>query len=647
MGTSISSGIINGADMLASVTNTGFRKDAAKVLIVLTDGYHNKVTNRDPAGNLVRDATGKPSGITYVVNGVTCTESKLQSACVSGLLADLDLSVAYALDKIPSIIILAVGVGDIWSQEQLLHIANHKASNVFGTDSWEKLSSLVADLVSVTCQQSPSNPACNGCCGFCSCSGCGAPDGCDPVNFCDTVSLTGTCCTVVAKPPTACDDPTNKCKIYSCDRYLNGGAGGCTSTDKPIKEDTPCAQYDCDPATGETTFLDLCPPKCYKDSECDDMNACTTDTCESPGTHSALCMVTPRTDCDNPSDKCYTYDCDPATGCTKVAKPLPANSMCASYTCDPATGDVVFTDLCPSIPECAVATDCNDNNACTDQACIPETPGDATTNKCVFTAKPENFCDETDQCFTYACDPLKGCTKTPIPLPTNTECAKYTCDPATGRAVFTDLCPPQPACFTATDCNDNNACTTDECVLERPGEPLSAKCVWTPLTDASCNDDNACTYDHCKPETGCLNDPVPENLCNDNNACTIDACDPHSTNATFPCAYSPVVCNTTDICHESKCDAAAGCLILDIVCPITDNCTISGCNVTDDEGCYVESAGLCGTPIGAIAGITAGVVSGIVLAAAAGALLIGGGSAYALYVLPNQFCFLPSLPTTT
>lgn len=626
-GTSISSGIVNGADMLAAVPNTGFRKDAAKVLIVLTDGYHNKVLKMQD-GAILRDGSGKPSGTPYVVNGKTCTEGG-EAACKAGLLADLDYSVAYAVKKIPTVNIIAVGVGAVWSQEQLLHIANNKASNVFGTDSWEKLSGLVDDLVSVTCQQSPATAACATCCGFCACNACVAPDGCDSGNFCDTISLAGTCCTAVAKPPSTCDDPTNKCKTYSCDRNAKNGAGGCTSVDKPLKEDTACADYSCDPLTGETTFVDLCPPKCYNDTQCADTNACTIDTCLMPGTKTASCQVTTRTDCENPADKCFTYGCDPATGCTKTAKPLPANTACAQYTCDPATGDTVFTDLCPSIPECADASGCNDQNACTDESCVPEKPGDATTNKCIFTPKPANFCDQADLCFTYACDPAVGCVKTAKPLPANTSCAQYTCNPATGETVFTDLCPPQPACVAPTDCDDKNACTTDECVLEVEGDPLSAKCVWTHFTEDACDDDNACTYDYCVPESGCKNDPFPANFCDDNNACTVDICDPLSANLTFPCVYTDVKCNDTDICHESYCEPSYGCLVVDIICPTTDNCTISGCNVTDDEGCYVESAGTCGFPVGAIAGIAAGVVAGIVLAALAGALIVGGGTAYA------------------
>jgi hypothetical protein len=245
--------------------------------------------------------------------------------------------------------------------------------------------------------------------------------------------------------------------------------------------------------------------------------------------------------------------------------------------------------------------------------------------------------------MTYSCDPLVGCGSVAKPVPLNTKCTDYKCISATGEIETTDLCPPQPQCVDASDCEDNNACTQDSCVLSDPSDRLSAKCVWVPIPP--CNDNNACTYDSCNVTTGCQFEPVPEDICEDNNACTVDICDPTSLVVEKPCRYETVVCNHTrdNACRNTTCDRFFGCVTVDKVCDDDDddNCTISYCNANSTTrtksgkkkklGCYTEKAGDCGGGIapGAIGGLVAGVIAGIVVAAIAGALMLGGGAAYA------------------
>lgn len=637
MGTSISAGIVNGADMLASVPNTGARKDLSKVLIVLTDGVHNRVLKKDSLGNLVRDSAGKPLGVKYTVNGVECYEdTRGQSTCSKGLEADLDWAINYAIKKVPKLSIFSIGVGlDMVDPDQLLRVARGIKSNVFLVKDWAELSGIVRQLSSMACQQSSDDSQCKNCCGFCSCSGCIPPDGCDnPENFCDQISIVGTCCKSVPKPPGSCDEP-DKCRTFFCDRNLNNGVGGCSSTVNPIKPNTPCANYTCDPSTGDTIFTDLCPPKplCLLHSECDDDNLCTKDECvlaDPDDKLSAYCRNTPIDVNCTESDRCFYYSCDPKLGCVKIAKPLPNNTNCTSHICDPKDGSIKVEDLCPQVPDCITATDCDDNNKCTDDECVISDFNDPLSAKCVHTPKPDDFCAINDKCFAYRCDPTIGCVETRIPLPTGNNCTEYECDPENGNLKTINLCPRVPDCIVDSDCNDDNACTNDICLYD-PEDPENAKCVWTDLEPNTCNDNDACTRDSCVPAIGCVYEPLPHNFCDDNNACTEDICDPQSINITDPCVHIMVTCNKSDVCHETFCDPQTGCTEVDIACPVTDNCTISGCNVTDDLGCYVQSAGVCGFPIGAVAGITAGVIAGIVLAAVIGVLFVGGGAAYALY----------------
>jgi len=160
---------------------------------------------------------------------------------------------------------------------------------------------------------------------------------------------------------------------------------------------------------------------------CDDGNACTTDTCNP----ASGCVNTPIVCNDN--NACTTDTCNPASGCVFTPNPpCNDNNACTTDTCDPASG-CVFT---PNPP-------CNDNNACTTDTCNP-------ASGCVFTPNPP--CNDNNACTTDTCNPATGCVFTPNPpCNDNNTCTTDTCDPATGCV------------YTAISCDDNDVCTTDTC----------------------------------------------------------------------------------------------------------------------------------------------------------------------------------------
>lgn len=66
-------------------------------------------------------------------------------------------------------------------------------------------------------------------------------------------------------------------------------------------------------------------------------------------------------------------------------------------------------------------------------------------------------------------------------------------------------------CTTPAQCNDSNACTTDDCV--------SGSCVSTPISLSECADSEVCTDDVCDPELGCIH-PFNSAPCSDGEYCS-------------------------------------------------------------------------------------------------------------------------------
>ena len=146
----------------------------------------------------------------------------------------------------------------------------------------------------------------------------------------------------------------------------------------------------------------------------------------------------------------------------------------------------------------------------------------------------------------------------------------------------------ESGCTAAATCNDDNNCTTDDCVggtcthkatageICDDGEPCTdadkcsgkGVCIGGPDTD--CDDANPCTDDSCKLGYGCVHKPVTgvcdggnactTTVCDDQNPCTLDTCDP----ATGKCKFDATVlvgngCDDNDPCTYDGC-SAGGCV---------------------------------------------------------------------------------------
>jgi len=85
---------------------------------------------------------------------------------------------------------------------------------------------------------------------------------------------------------------------------------------------------------------------------CDDGNACTTQTCDP----NIGCVYTPVT-CDS-GDPCTVSTCDPNNGCVHTPKDCSDGLVCTDDICDPATGEcrnVVNLANCGPLTSCQTA----------------------------------------------------------------------------------------------------------------------------------------------------------------------------------------------------------------------------------------------------------------------------------------------------
>jgi alpha-tubulin suppressor-like RCC1 family protein len=170
---------------------------------------------------------------------------------------------------------------------------------------------------------------------------------------------------------------------------------------------------------------------CQTNSNCDDGNPCTTNTCVN-----GTCQTTNNQNgsscgsgliCDDGScitPECTSNpDCDDNNPCT--------NNTCTNFTCSSTPfpnntscgqGLVCQAGNCVAEPECSVNSDCEDDNPCTNNLC--------SDGECTFP-----------------------------PLPNNTSCGE-------GLVCQAGNCVAEPECTINSDCEDGEVCQNGVCILE-------------------------------------------------------------------------------------------------------------------------------------------------------------------------------------
>ena len=408
---------------------------------------------------------------------------------------------------------------------------------------------------------------------------------CSDGNACST----GDVCTsgVCTGKTIDCDDQ-NPCTSDSCDTKL-----GCQHENAAI----PCDDGNAC-TLGDTCIDGSC--VVGKKKDCNDQNACTADGCNSV---SGACGHAPLTgnlctdanfctegdtctdgvcagkvvDCDD-KNACTTDSCAPTSGCDHAT----FDGVCEDGNfC--TVGDTCIDSVCIS----GSSKNCNDQNACTGDSC------DVTTGNCVnkplngAVCNDGNFCtlsdactdtvcsgtlvncDDQNPCTSDSCDPKSGCTHTSI---------VGACEDGSfctlNDVCVNDVCVPG----SAKNCDDNNACTADNC------DAKTGSCIHNNLT-SPCSDGNACTAGDTCAGGSCLG--VTAN-CDDSNLCTDDSCDPkigclHAGNSK-PCDDSNA-CTTGDVCVTffSISGCAGNAINATVVCDDSNTCTTDTC--TPSTGC--------------------------------------------------------------
>ena len=381
-------------------------------------------------------------------------------------------------------------------------------------------------------------------------------------------------------------------------------SGGCTHDSNAQDGDA------CDADGSVCTVGDVCKVGvCVngKQLQCDDSNACTTDSC-----HPIKgCQYTANSSACDDTNPCTQFD--HCAGGVCQSGPLKAcidGDKCTKDGCDAKTGACEHTQVTGCSSSCSVSADCNDTNPCTDDTC----DGGTCSNKVRSgSCDDESACTTGDACQDGVC---RGLTKSCVD---GNVCTDDDCAPKSGcqNAAVTGPCDADGNACTIGDackaggcvaggvkkCDDGNPCTLSSCdgktgdcgvdtkalngqVCDADGSLCSHddRCdsgVCKPGKALPCDDDEPCTGDSCAAKTGCTH-AILSGPCDDDDKCTATGtCDKGK------CSTTALVCNDGDVCTSDGCDAQTGkCVTTPITGCASDCKTNADCH--DNNPCTVD-----------------------------------------------------------
>lgn len=251
--------------------------------------------------------------------------------------------------------------------------------------------------------------------------------------------------------PGPCDDPAvcddnNACTTDTCTVVVDEqGSGNDSKTCSNTPKDCSTNGGVCNPADGACV-------ECVTAADCDDSDACTTDTCDSNG-------------CTNATITCDSGVCDSTLGCVECL----ADSDCA-------TGEVCNTTshTCEAAPvPCTDDSDCDAGEVCSNGACVPETPTGCT--------------DDSDCDADQFCNSSGVCEDNPTPVACNSDADCETLQICSNSVCVDVECKQDSDCDNGDFCDGdetcvNNVCSngTDPCVAPQICDEPSDSCTLPP-----------------------------------------------------------------------------------------------------------------------------------------------------------------------
>lgn len=137
-------------------------------------------------------------------------------------------------------------------------------------------------------------------------------------------------------------------------------------------------------------------------------------------------------------------------------------------------------------------------------------------------------------------------------------------------------CNPPAECAVSLDCDDDNACTVDDC-------DEAFQCLNVVDTAKTCDDGDLCTIvDKCTAAGLCAG---TAKVCDDGNSCTADACDAATGDCPFGNVPNGTLCSDGSNCSLDDGCIAGACTGSPLDCEDDNECTTDACN---------EAAGECG-----------------------------------------------------
>ncbi|MCO6437460.1 MAG: hypothetical protein J5J06_10265 [Phycisphaerae bacterium] len=304
---------------------------------------------------------------------------------------------------------------------------------------------------------------------------------------------------------------------------------------------------------------------CFSEAECDDGDACTTDTCSLTGD----CQYT---DTFILGEEC----CDPVSGNIVT---ISDGNDCTSDQCNAFTGQVTHQNLTGTTCGDATQNDCTNPDTCLSGVCIPNNVPDGAFCTANFGCVDNGMCSSgnctggTPVAQGTPCDDEMNCTNPGISDTCNAAGQCTGANPCSGNTpfCFEDALPPGYVCGECTSdgqCPPSVGCRINNC------SPISHICTF--ITDnGACDDGMFCNgIETCEAATGNCN-PGPGNPC----ALQGLGCN-ESTDSCVEC-FSTADCDNTDLCNPQICVLGQCVPDTPVFCaqdPVNEPCRISECN---------------------------------------------------------------------